>query len=99
MLIGRRHHGVLVGSACYSEMHNTIHIFGGHLNHCCCLGSLCSETSVNDEYPTTEEDPRFKQASLQTAMESCKLEKVQVLTRVLKVVKYPIRDNDHRVHF
>ena len=50
------------------------YICGRPLNHCSGIGSWSGETRENDQYPTTEEDRRCLQASLQTALESWKQE-------------------------
>ena len=71
--VGRRH-GNMVGSASHSEMHNAILFCGRPLNHCSGIGRWSGETRENGQYPTTEEDRRCLQASVQTALESWKQE-------------------------
>ena len=70
-----RHHGDMVGSASHSELHNAI------LDLWPILEPLQwdrvrgnGETRENGQYPTTEEDRRCLQASLQTALESWRQE-------------------------
>ena len=47
---------------------------GRPLNHCSGIGRWSGETRENGQYPTTEEDRRCLQASLQTALDSWKQE-------------------------
>ncbi len=61
-----RHLGDMVGSASHSDRRT--------LNHCSGIGGLSGETRENSQCPTTEEDRRCLQASLQTALESWRQE-------------------------
>ena len=61
-----RHHADMVGSARHSECRT--------LNHCSGIGGLSGESRENGQFPTTEEDRRCLQASLQTALESWRQE-------------------------
>ncbi len=56
-----RHQGDMVGSASHSERLT--------LNHCSGIEGMNGETRENGQCPTTEEDRRCLQASLQTALE------------------------------
>ncbi len=47
---------------------------GRALNHCSGIGRRSGETRENGKYPTTEEDRRCLQASLQTVLESWRQE-------------------------
>ncbi|MFM7727069.1 MAG: hypothetical protein ACKO7B_10215, partial [Flavobacteriales bacterium] len=71
----RRHHDDTVGSTSHSEQHKAILYLWPTLELLQWdRGRRSGETRENGQYPTTEEDRRCLQASLQTALDSWKQE-------------------------